>query len=158
MATTQKVFILHSEEDEASVEELVQLLKSSGLSSQISTATAHTSEEDLPDDDRPQITDLLTWADALVILISQSLTVDGLLDVEIKKSAADGKAVVGLFVNGAKGGDTPEVLNFCGDAAIAWHHKEKVVQAVKGSIQDWEDPETGKSRLPSQDLRRYSCG
>lgn len=159
MVDTKNVFISHVHQDDELLPRLRDLISGAGMDVRDGSISS-----EKPNDAKSEqyikqeiLAPRIRWAGTLVVLITKDTASSAWVNWEIEQAVAQGKPVVGVFAQGATDADVPEALGKCGDAAIVGWQGERVVAAIKGEIQAWDDPATGKPRSPEWITQRYSC-
>lgn len=159
MTDTRNVFISHVHEDDALVGSLKDLIGKAGMEVRDGSITS-----DKPNEAKSReyiqneiLAPRINWASTLVVLITHDTADSWWVNWEIQYAATHGKTVVGVYAQGATDADVPEELGRLGDAAVVGWQGQRVVDAIEGRVQAWEDPLTGKPRAPEWRLERYNC-
>jgi hypothetical protein len=160
MNEKKNVFISHVHEDDDLVPKLKGLMANAGMETRDGSITSDKPNEAKNEDyiKREILEPRIQWSSALVVLITNDTAQSWWVNWEIRRAVELGKIVVGVFAQGATDADIPEELQKCGDAAIVGWQGDRVVDAINGRIQDWEDPATGEPRSREWTVSRYSCG
>lgn len=161
MADTTNIFISHVHEDDALLPKLKDLISKAGMEVRDGSINSD-KPNNAKDPDyikerylRPRI----DWASTLVVLITHDTAQSEWVNWEIQYAIEQGKHVVGVFAQGATDADIPDALRTLGDAAVVGWQSERVVDAINGKINDFDDPSTGSPRAaPDYTVKRYSCG
>lgn len=159
MSETKNVFISHVHEDDDLLPKLKELIARAGMDVRDGSINSDKPNNAKSDAYIKQkiLGPRIQWASTLVVLITNDTADSRWVDWEIEQAVAQGKTVVGVFAQGATDADVPEALGKCGDAAIVGWQGERVVAAINGEIQAWDDPKTGKPRPRAWAVKRYSC-
>jgi hypothetical protein len=159
MTETKNVFISHVHENDELVPKLKELVGRAGM-----VVRDGSINSDKPNDAQNEgyikqeiLAPRIQWASTLVVLITHETAQSWWVNWEIAYAVEQGKNVVGVFAQGATNADVPEELQKCGDAAIVGWQGNRVVDAINGKIQEWDDPSTGQPRTPEWIPKRYSC-
>lgn len=160
MADIKNIFISHVHEDDELLPKLKDLVECAGMVVRDGSVTS-----DKPNDaeneeyiKREILDPRIRWASTLVVFITKGTSESKWVDWEIEHAVELGKRVVGVFARGVTDADIPEELQKCGDAAIVGWQGQRVVDAINGQIQDWDDPQTGHQRSPVYKIKRHDCG
>ncbi len=159
MADKKNIFISHVHEDDDLLPKLKDLISRAGMDVRDGSINSEKPNEARSEDyiKKEILAPRIQWASTLVVLISHDTADSWWVDWEIEQAVAQGKTVVGVFAQGATDADVPQALAKCGDAAIVGWQGERVVSAIRGEIQEWDDPATGKPRSREWILKRYNC-
>lgn len=159
MTDKKNVFISHVHEDDSLLPKLKDLITRAGLEVRDGSISS-----EKPNDAQSEnyikseiLAPRIQWASTLVVLITHDTAQSWWVNWEIKYAAAKDKNVVGVFAQGATDADIPDELLKCGDAAIVGWQGQRVIDAIEGKIQEWDNPQTGEPRGPEWKLKRYSC-
>ena len=159
MPDKKNVFISHLHEDDELVPKLKELVENAGMEVRDYSIT----------DDKPNhahnpdyikhgiLAPKIDLCSTLVVLMTDDTSESDYVNFEIKYAVEHGKRVIGVYARGCTDADNPEELERCGDAAIVGWQGERVIGAINGDISEWDDPESGKSRIPQWSIMRYSC-
>ncbi len=159
MAEKRNVFISHVHEDDDMLPKLKNLLGHAGMEVRDGSISSEkpnkaTSEEYIK---QRILAPRIQWASTLVVLITKDTAESKWVNWEIEQAVAQGKTVVGVFAQGATDADVPAALGKYGDAAIVGWQGERIVDAINGETQAWDDPATGQPRPREWAVSRYSC-
>jgi len=159
MSEKRNVFISHVHEDDDLIPKLKDLLAGAGMEVRDGSITSDKPNDAQNEDyiKREILGPRIQWASSLVVLVTSDTADSWWVNWEIDYAVQQGKNVVGVFAQGATDADIPEALQRCGDAAIVGWQGERVVDAINGSISDWDDPISGLPRGPEWLSKRYSC-
>lgn len=159
MADTRNIFISHVHEDDDLLPRLKDLISRSGMEVRDGSISSEKPNQAKNEDYIKQniLAPRIQWASTLVVLITRDTADSWWVNWEIEQAVAQDKNVVGVFAQGATGADVPEALDKCGDAAIVGWQGDRVVSAIKGELQAWDDPTTGSPRNPEWVVTRYTC-
>lgn len=159
MADTKNIFISHVHEDDDLLPKLKELISRAGMEVRDGSITSEKPNKAKDKDYIRQkiIAPRIQWASTLVVLITHDTADSWWVNDEIEQAVAKEKKVVGVFAQGATDADVPEALGKCGDAAIVGWQGDRVVSAIKGELQAWDDPSSGKARSPEWVVKRYRC-
>lgn len=159
MADTRNIFISHVHEDDNLLPKLKDLVSRNGMEVRDGSINS-----DKPNDAKNKeyiqnnyLKPRIQWASTLVVLISHGTADSWWVNWEIQYAIKLGKNVVGVFAHGATDADIPEALLQCGDAAIVGWRGERVVDAINGKIQEWDDPQSGAPRSSEWKIQRQLC-
>ena len=159
MADTKNIFISHVHEDDALLPKLKNVIADAGM--EVRDGSIHSEK---PNDAKSEdyikceiLAPRINWASTLVVLITHDCAQSWWVNWEIEYAVKQGKRVVGVFAEGATDADVPEALGKCGDAAIVPWSGERIVDAISGTVQEWDDPKTGQPRDPEWVIKRYRC-
>ncbi len=159
MSDKKNVFISHVHEDDELLPKLKELTSNAGMEvrdGSISSANPNQAQDE-EYIKREILSPRINWASTLVVLINHDTADSWWVNWEIEHAAKQGKNVVGVFAHGATDADIPEALLRCGDAAIVGWQGERVVNAINGEIEAWDNPETGEPRGPEWLINRHGC-
>jgi len=155
----RNVFISHVHEDDKLLPKLKDLVANAGM--EVRDGSINSDKPNEAQSEEYIKTEILApriqWASTLVVLITPDTANSWWVNWEIEYAAKNDKVVVGVFAQGATSADVPEALERCGDAALVGWQGERIVDAIKGEVQEWEQPDTGGPRKPGWTLKRYSC-
>ncbi|WP_447965606.1 TIR domain-containing protein [Nitrospira sp. Ecomares 2.1] len=159
MADKKNVFISHVHEDDDLLPKLKVLIGRAGMDVRDGSINSEKPNKARSEDYIKQkiLAPRIQWASTLVVLITPDTADSWWVNWEIEQAVAQAKTVVGVFAQGATASDIPEALNKCGDAAIVGWQGDRIVAAINGEIQEWDDPITGKLRSREWVLKHYSC-
>lgn len=160
MAATKNVFISHVHEDDALLPGLKDLLGRAGMDVRDGSITSEKPNDAHNADyiKNSILAPRIQWASALVVLVTHDTAQSWWVNWEVKYAVEQGKTVVGVFAHGATDADIPEELRRCGDAAIVGWQGQRVVDAINGTLRDWDKPDgNGEPRQPEWPVTRYSC-
>jgi hypothetical protein len=159
MADTKNIFISHVHEDDNLLPKLKGLVSRNGMEVRDGSINS-----DKPNNAKNKeyiqnkyLKPRIQWASTLVVLITHDTADSWWVNWEIQHAIELGKNVVGVFALGATDADIPEALLRCGDAAIVGWQGERVVDAINGKIQEWDDPQSGAPRPPEWKIQRQLC-
>lgn len=157
--TKKNVFISHVHEDDHLLPRLKDLVGRAGMEVRDSSINSERpNNANNPDYIwRDILKPRIEWAGTMVVVISHETATSTWVDKEIAYANQLGKPIVGVYAQGATGADLPEALRECGDAAIVGWQSERVVAAINGELQAWDNPETGEARAPEWTLERVRC-
>lgn len=159
MADKKNIFISHVHENDDLVAKLKDLIGRAGMEVKDGSITSDKPNQAKSKDYIKQkiLAPRINWASSLVVLITRDTAASWWVNWEIEQAVAQGKNVIGVFAQGATDDDVPKALGLCGDAAIVGWQGDRVVAALNGEIQEWDDPQTGKPRSREWAVQRYSC-
>lgn len=159
MADKKNVFISHVHEDDALLPKLKDLISRAGMEVRDGSIHSEKPNQATSEDYIKQgiLAPRIQWASTLVVLINHDTAESQWVNWEIEHAVAQGKTVVGVYAQGATAADIPEALAKCGDAAIVGWQGDRVVDAINGKIQAWDDPATGEPRDRQWVLKRHNC-
>ncbi len=159
MSKTKNIFISHVHEDDDLLPKLKDLISRAGMEVRDGSINS-----DKPNDAKNEeyikqkiLAPRIQWASTLVVLITHDTADSWWVNWEIERAVAEGKTVVGVYAQGATDADVPEALAKCGDAAIVGWQGDRVVDAINGKLQAWDDPTTGEARDRQWILKRHNC-
>ncbi|MDR4493372.1 MAG: TIR domain-containing protein [Nitrospirales bacterium] len=159
MADKKNVFISHVHDDDKLLPKLKDLISKAGM--EVSDGSINSEKPNMAKSEdyikQKILAPRIQWASTLVVLITRDTADSWWVNWEIDQAVAQGKNVVGVFAQGATTADIPEALGKCGDAVIVGWHGERIVAAIKGEIQEWDDPETGEPRNREWIVKRITC-
>jgi hypothetical protein len=159
MADAKNIFISHVHEDDALVPQLKGLITNAGMEVRNGSITSDKPNEAQSEEyiKREILEPRIQWASTLVVLITHETAQSWWVNWEIHRAIELGKTVVGVYAQGATSADIPQELQNCGDAAIVGWQGSRVVDAINGNIQDWDNPGSGNPREPVWEISRYTC-
>jgi len=159
MVDKKNIFISHVHEDDDLLPRLKDLISQNGMEVRDGSINS-----DKPNDAENEdyikneiLAPRIQWASTLVVLITHDTADSWWVNWEIQYAVKQDKNVIGVFAQNATDADIPEELGKCGDAAIVGWQGERVVDAIKGDIYDWDNPQTGEPRALEWRINRYSC-
>lgn len=149
------VFISHVHEDDSEVQGLKNLLSGKGYDVKDSSIdSSKPNDASNPDYIKNEIlAPGINWAGAVVVLISPNTHKSEWVNWEIDYAHKKEKRIIGVWCQGAKDSDLPEMFEKFGDDLVGWQG-DKIIDALNGDSH-WEAPE-GTPR-PPQNTPRYSC-
>lgn len=161
MSDKKNIFISHVHEDDDLLPKLKDLISKAGM--EVRDGSINSDKPNNASDEayikREILTPRIQWASTLVVLITHDTAQSDWVNWEINCAVDNEKNVVGVFAQGATDADIPDGLRKYGDAAVVGWRGERVVDAIKGNITEWDDPSTGDPRTtPNWVAKRYSCG
>lgn len=159
MADTKNVFISHVHEDDDLVPRLKDLIANAGMEVRDGSITSDKPNEAQDEEyiKREILEPRIQWASTLAVLITHETAQSWWVNWEIGRAVELGKNVIGVYAQGATDADIPEELQKCGDAAIVGWQGDRVVDAINGTIRDWDRPDSESPREPEWSIKRYSC-
>lgn len=159
MADKKNVFISHVHEDDDLLPKLKDLIGRAGMDVRDGSITSEKPNKARSEDYIKEkiLAPRIQWASTLVVLITQDTANSWWVNWEIEKAVAQGKTVVGVYAQGASAADIPEALGKCGDAAIVGWQGDRIVAAINGELQEWDDPATGEPRNREWVVKRITC-
>lgn len=160
MAEKKNIFISHIHEDDDLLPKLRELVSKAGMDVRDGSINSGKPNEASNEDyiKREILAPRIGWASTLVVLINHNTAQSDWVNWEIKYAIEQGKNVVGVYAHGATDADIPEELAKHAAAIVGWQ-SDRVVDAIKGKITGWDDPETGAPRTAGEwTMTRYSCG
>ena len=159
MVETKNIFISHVHEDDALLPQLKDLIARAGMEVRDGSINSDKANDAQNEEyiKREILAPRIQWASTLVVLITHDTAQSWWVNYEIKQAVEQGKNVVGVFAQGATDADIPEELRRCGDAAIVGWQGDRVVDAINGKLQAWDNPQSGKPRNPEWTVARFSC-
>lgn len=159
MPDIKNIFISHVHEDDELLPQLKDLIGRAGMEVRDGSISS-----DKPNDAKSEeyikqkiLKPRIDWASTLVVLITHDTADSWWVNWEIEQAIQQGKNVVGVFAQGATDADVPAALGKCGDAAVVGWQGDRVVSAINGELNDWDDPATGQPRSREWAAKRYSC-
>ena len=157
--TKKNVFISHVHEDDHLLPKLKDLIGRAGMEVRDGSINSDKPNNASNPDyiKREILRPRIEWASTLIVLISHGTAPRPWVNWEIEVARDLGKTIVGVYAHGATGADLPEALRECGDAAVVGWQSERVVAAIKGELQAWDNPETGDARAPEWTIERVRC-
>lgn len=161
MTDTKNIFISHVHERDNLLPKLKDLISKAGMEvrdGSINSDKPNNAKD--PDYIKEKyLKPRIDWASTLVVLITNETAQSEWVNWEIKYAIEQGKNVVGVFAQGATDADIPEALRTHGDAAVVGWQGDRVVDAINGNTNAWDDPVTGNPRAtPEWVVKRYDCG
>lgn len=159
MADIKNIFISHVHEDDELLPQLKDLISRAGMEVRDGSINSDKPNEAKSEDYIKQkiLKPRIDWASTLVVLITHDTADSWWVNWEVEQAIQQGKNVVGVFAQGATDADVPAALGKCGDAAVVGWQGDRVVAAINGELNDWDDPTTGKPRDREWAVKRYSC-
>lgn len=159
MTDKKNVFISHVHEDDDLLPKLKDLVARSGMEVRDGSISSDKPNEATSEEYIKQqiLAPRIQWASTLVVVITKDTADSWWVNWEIDYAVKERKNVVGVFAPGATNADIPAALERCGDAAIVGWQGERVVDAINGKIQAWDDPATGEPRDRQWVLTRHNC-
>ena len=159
MADKKNIFISHVHEDDELLPKLKDLVSRSGMEVRDGSINSEKPNDAKNEEyiKREILAPRINWASTLVVLITHDTADSWWVNWEIEHAVEQGKNVVGVFAQGATDADIPKALEMYGNAVIVGWQGERVVSAINGDIQDWDDPQSGKPRSPEWKLQRQLC-
>ena len=161
MSDKKNVFISHVHEDDGLLSRFKELVSNANLD--VRDYSINSSNPNEASDENyikhgilaPRIQACST----LVVLINHDTAKSEWVNWEIKYAISQGKNVVGVYAHGATDADIPEELAKHAAAIVGWQG-ERIVKAINGEINSWDDPQTGEARAKGTEawtLARYNC-
>lgn len=134
------VFISHYSKDDEHIGKMKNLLEGSKYTLKNSSIdstkpNAAKNEDYVKSILRPRI----DWAGTMVVLIGPQTHKRDWVNWEIDYAHRQGKRIVGVYINGAKGENIPEKLKEHGNAVVGWS-TNSIIGAINGSINTTEGP------------------
>ena len=96
----------------------------------------------------------IQWASTLIVLVSDKTHMSDWVEWEIEYAEKAGKRIIGVYTQGAAGVEIPDNLDRYATAVVGWQ-SEKIVDAIEGRINNWENPD-GTIRAP-RTIDHYGC-
>ncbi|MFC0668680.1 TIR domain-containing protein [Azotobacter chroococcum] len=160
MGDTKNIFISHVHKDDDMLPKLKSLISKAGM-----TVRDGSINSDKPNNAKnpdyikaKYLKPRIDWASTLVVFITQNTAQSDWVNWEIQYAIEQGKHVVGVFAQGATDADLPDALRTHGDAAVVGWQSARVVDAINGKINSFDDPATGSPRsVPDYTIKRYNC-
>jgi hypothetical protein len=154
---TKNVFISHVHEDDSGLGKLKGLLAQHGMAIRDSSINSDrpnnaTSEAYIKSE---ILATQIQWAGTLVVYISPETKNSEWVNWEIEYAQKNDKRIVGVWDYGANECDVPEALKDYADAVVGWRG-DRIIDAINGKIDDWEDPDGAPSMLWV--IPRFRCG
>ncbi len=150
------IFISHIHADDARLGALKNLIQRKGL--EVRDSSINSSKPNKAQSEayikyqilKPRI----EWAGTLVVLISPDTKHSNWVNWEIECAEQMGMRIVGVWDHGAAQCNLPEALEQYADAIVGWSG-DRVIDAIKGDINNWESPEGAPA--PPRSVPRYGC-
>ena len=156
MERSRNVFVSHFNEDEVNIQRLKYLLATKGyLLKNSSIDSTKPNAANNPEYIKRLLRDRISWAGTFVCLIGPHTHEREWVDWEIEQANRQGKRIVGVYIDGARNSDVPENFEKYGDAIVGWT-SEKIIDAMEGRINNWEDP-NGITRPSKWTASRSRC-
>ncbi|PKO84148.1 MAG: hypothetical protein CVU17_04975 [Betaproteobacteria bacterium HGW-Betaproteobacteria-11] len=160
MSDKKNIFISHVHEDDDLLPKLKDLISKAGM--EVGDGSINSGKPNAAQNEdyimREIIAPRIQWASTLVVLITHDTAQSIWVNREIKYAIEQGKNVVGVYAQGATDADIPEELGKHAAAIVGWQG-DRVVDAINGKINGWDDPATGSPRTSGDwTIKRYSCG
>ena len=153
---TKNIFISHIHEDDEGLGRLKDLIRSHGM-----TPRDYSINADNPNNAHDEnyiksgiLAPRIRQSSTLVVYISPDTKRSPWVDWEIEYAQKNDKRIVGVWEHGSNGCDVPDSLRKYADAVVGWRGN-RIIDAIQGRINDWEDPDGTK--LPLQAIPRYTC-
>lgn len=150
----KNVFVSHYNKDDEHIQKLKTLLNKKGFqiknSSIDSTKPNQASNEDYI---RQLLRDRIKWAGTTIVLIGPDTHKREWVNWEIEQSNKMGNNIVGVFLQGEKGSETPNNFEKYGDDLVGWD-SDNIIKAIEGvrngpwQNSDGTDRESGKYSPP----------
>ena len=159
MEVNKNVFISHHRKDDKNIEKFRNLLKKRGY--QIKNSSIDSSKPNNANNEdyvKSILRSKIQWAGTFICLIGTQTSKREWVNWEIKQAAKQGKKIIGVYLDGAKGEDIPENLNLYGDSLVTWR-SEKIIAAIEGKLkgeEKWCDSD-GNPREPVFNAGRSFC-
>ena len=151
----RNVFISHIHEDDEGLSRLKELAAQHGMICRDGSITTGkfngaSNEEYIKYEIlKPRI----EWAGTLVVYISPDTKNSDWVNWEIECAHKEGKRIVGVWEQGAKGCELPEALDRYADAVVGWNG-ESIVDAINGNSNEWREPDGAKRDY--RKIKRYT--
>ena len=151
----KNVFISHTHEDDAGLEDLRNLLKKAGMEIRNSSITADKpNNAKSPDYIKAILRPHIEWASIVLVYISPETKNSKWVNWEIKHAYEKNKIIVGVYERGASGCEVPENLYLYRNACVVWN-AEKIIDAINGNCREFEKSDgTPFEPIP---ISRHSC-
>lgn len=153
---TRNVFISHIHENDDGLIKLKNLLKENGM-----TARDYSINSDNPNNAHSEdyikfqiLAPRIQQSSTLVVYVSPETKDSPWVDWEIEYAEKQGKRIVGVWAHGEAGCEVPDALDKYANAVVGWVGN-RIVDAINGKINDWENPD-GTKRAP-RDIHRFRC-
>lgn len=150
------IFIPHIHEDDAQIEAMKSLLHDRGFDvrdSSIDTSNPNRAT-DIAYIRREILKPAIDWCGVVVVLISPDTRNSEHVDWEIRYAQEHDKRIVGVWTHGSAECDIPEALQDYAQAIVGWNG-DRIVGAISGEIDDWEQPDG--DRVPERVIQRIRC-
>ena len=161
MTDTKNIFISHVHEHDKLLPKLKDLISKAGI--EVRDSSIHSDKPNNAKDPdyikKEYLKPHIEWASTMVVLIANGTAQSDWVNWEISYAIEQRKNLVGVFAPGATDADIPDALRTHGDAAVVGWQGNRVVDAINGKINAWDDPVTGNPRAtPEWVVKRYDCG
>jgi hypothetical protein len=152
----KNVFISHIHEDDSKLSNLKKLLSSNGMTVRDGSINSSNPNNAKNSDyiKREILAPQIAWASTMLVYISPNTTQSAWVNWEIEHAAKEGKKIIGVWEQGAKGCEIPSALKEYGDSLVGWHGNS-IIDAILNNKETWEDSE-GNS-YPPVVLKRHPC-
>lgn len=157
MAQQMNIFISHVHEDDDELSKLKSLVSMHGLEIRDASIT-----KDKPNNAKNEdyifndiIKPGIEWCGVLAVYITPKTKESKWVDKEINLAEKKGKRIVGIWADGHAGCEPPENLKKLADAMVGWKG-ERIVDALTGNFNEWEDPKSGEV-CPPRPFKRVKC-
>lgn len=152
----RNVFISHIHEDDNRLQPLKDLLEKGGCT--VRDASIDSSSPNNAKDPAYIKSEILgpgiSWAGALIVLISPGTHESDWVNWEIERAHQLGKRIIGVWDHRAAECDVPEKLDQYADAVVGWQ-SDRIIDALDGKINNWTTS-SGDVRA-ARTIARYSC-
>lgn len=160
----QHLFISHHHKDDQEVSRLTKLLNDNGWDVRNSSIRAKPANQErldkkqIPEQTLKRLLRMkISWASTVVVLIGGETASRKWVNWEIEQAHKQGKNIVGVYAQGAKESDVPELLKTKYASNIVGWNSKNIMAAIEGQSEGvFETPE-GAPRDPVRSQRRTSC-
>lgn len=158
MTVTKNIFISHVHEDDDLLPKLKDLLARQDV--EVRDGSVNSSKPNDANDEeyikREILQPRIDWASVLVVLITHDTADSWWVNWEIEYAAKQGKAIVGVYAQGATEAERPPALEQLGDATVVGWNGSSVADAILEGGTSWQTP-TGAPQDPIWAIQRYRC-
>jgi hypothetical protein len=156
MGKSNNVFVSHYNKDEENIQKLKKLLSSKGYVIKNSSIDG-TKSNDASNSEyiKQLLRDRISWAGKFICLIGPQTHERVWVDWEIEQAQEQGKAIIGVYIQGARDCDVPASFEKYGDSLVGWT-SEKIIGALNGEIINFENPD-GSQRMSKWSPIRSTC-
>ncbi|MYB88480.1 MAG: hypothetical protein F4X93_00735 [Proteobacteria bacterium] len=152
----KNALIIHIDEDDEGLTQLKNLIQKNGMVPRDYSINAdNPNDADSEENTKSQILapDIQQFS-TLVICVSPETKDAQFVNWIIEYAEEHKKRIVGVWAQGEDGCEVPEALSKYADAVVGWTGN-RIVDALNGKINDWENPDGTK--CDPRDIKRYDC-
>jgi len=162
MSTSKNVFISHHHKDDKAVTDFTNLLagkdyviRNSSIRAKPSN-TERLNQKKVSDATIERLIKMkMAWAGTVIVLVGSETHERKWVNWEIEQAHKQGKAILGVFMQGAKDSDIPENLEKYGHGLVGWN-SDKIIAGIEGEDVGWCNS-IGDPKTPTYNVVRIGC-